>query len=100
MVPRRLAAAFQPRRPPTSQDVSHLCAACGSASMIRRLLPDATLGSDRSLPESSRALYFYTGLGLLLGFGFLVIPLRVVFVPFTARSDCRGSRYSDSMTFR
>lgn len=26
--------------------------------------------------ESPRALYFYTGLGLLLGFGFLVLPVH------------------------
>jgi tetratricopeptide (TPR) repeat protein len=36
-------------------------------------------GGDVSASETPRALYFYTGLGLLLGFGFLIIPASAVF---------------------
>ena len=56
-----------------------LVLACLSASTIRRLLRGVPSDSPRSATEprsgSPYALYFYTGLGLLIGFGFVVIPV-------------------------
>lgn len=47
-------------------------------NIFSRHAPEAHL----SRPASNRTLLFFTGSGLLIGFGFVVIPLAAVFRPF------------------
>src|ERR1700693_2853335 len=59
-------------------DIFPLAMLCMSVAALGNLLSRREPEAHPSKRESSRALYFYTGLGLLLGFGSLLMPVGAV----------------------
>jgi membrane protease YdiL (CAAX protease family) len=60
-------------------DIFPLAMLCLSVAAIGNLFSGREVGAHPSRPASNRALLFFTGAGILLGFGFVIIPLSSAF---------------------